>query len=57
MTLQWYQSPQALGANPGCWLFASRTSATGLSTLPKNLSFRDLVDAANLRWRIERDHQ
>jgi len=28
-----------------------------LSTLPKNVSFRDLVDAAKLRWRIERDYQ
>src|SRR6202049_2932752 len=28
-----------------------------LSTLPKNISFRDLVDAAKLRWRVERDYQ
>jgi SRSO17 transposase len=28
-----------------------------LSTLPKNIPFRDLVDAAKLRWRIERDYQ
>ena len=28
-----------------------------LSTLPKNISFCDLVDAAKLRWRIERDYQ
>jgi SRSO17 transposase len=28
-----------------------------LSTLPENISFRDLVDAAKLRWRIERDYQ
>jgi SRSO17 transposase len=28
-----------------------------LSTLPRNISFRDLVDAAKLRWRIERDYQ
>src|ERR1700680_713898 len=28
-----------------------------LSTPPKNISFRDLVDAAKLRWRIERDYQ
>jgi SRSO17 transposase len=28
-----------------------------LSTLPGNISFRDLVDAAKLRWRIERDYQ
>jgi SRSO17 transposase len=28
-----------------------------LSTLPKNISFHDLVDAAKLRWRIERDYQ
>ncbi len=28
-----------------------------LSTLPPNIPFRDLVDAAKLRWRIERDYQ
>jgi SRSO17 transposase len=28
-----------------------------LSTLPANLSFRDLVNTAKLRWRIERDYQ
>jgi SRSO17 transposase len=28
-----------------------------LSTLPKNITWRDLVDAAKLRWRIERDYQ
>ena len=28
-----------------------------LSTLPRNITFRDLVDAAKLRWRIERDYQ
>jgi SRSO17 transposase len=28
-----------------------------LSTLPENVSFRRLVDAAKLRWRIERDYQ
>ena len=28
-----------------------------LSTLPKNISLRDLVDAAKLRWRVERDYQ
>src|ERR1700674_3530676 len=28
-----------------------------LSTLAKAISFRDLVDAAKLRWRIERDYQ
>ena len=28
-----------------------------LSTLPQNISFRDLVDAAKLRWRIERDYE
>jgi hypothetical protein len=28
-----------------------------LSTLPRNISFRDLVDAAKLPWRIERDYQ
>ena len=28
-----------------------------LSTLPKGIPFRDLVDAAKLRWRIERDYQ
>jgi len=25
--------------------------------LPRNIIFRDLVDAAKLRWRIERDYQ
>jgi SRSO17 transposase len=28
-----------------------------LSTLPKSIPFRDLVDATKLRWRIERDYQ
>ena len=28
-----------------------------LSNLPKNISFRQLVDTAKLRWRIERDYQ
>ena len=28
-----------------------------LSTLPKATAFRDLVDTAKLRWRIERDYQ
>ena len=28
-----------------------------LSTLPHDIVFRDLVDAAKLRWRIERDYQ
>jgi len=28
-----------------------------LSTLPRSIAFRDLVDAAKLRWRIERDYQ
>jgi SRSO17 transposase len=28
-----------------------------LSTLPKSIPFRDLVDAAKLRWRVERDYQ
>src|SRR5215470_9784673 len=28
-----------------------------LSTLPKDISFRKLVDLAKLRWRIERDYQ
>jgi SRSO17 transposase len=28
-----------------------------LSTLPTDTSFRDLVDIAKLRWRIERDYQ
>jgi len=28
-----------------------------LSTLPANITFCDLVDAAKLRWRIERDYQ
>jgi SRSO17 transposase len=29
----------------------------GLSTLPENISFTQLVDLAKLRWRIERDYQ
>jgi SRSO17 transposase len=28
-----------------------------LSTLPENIPFRDLVDAAKLRWRVERDYE
>ena len=28
-----------------------------LSTLPQTIAFPDLVDAAKLRWRIERDYQ
>jgi len=28
-----------------------------LSTLPRSIAFRDLVDAAKLRWRVERDYQ
>jgi SRSO17 transposase len=28
-----------------------------LSTLPRNITLRDLVDAAKLRWRVERDYQ
>src|SRR6266849_5176985 len=28
-----------------------------LSTLPASITFHDLVDAAKLRWRIERDYQ
>ena len=28
-----------------------------LSTLPRNIPFLDLVDAAKLRWRVERDYQ
>jgi SRSO17 transposase len=28
-----------------------------LSTLLQNIPFRDLVDAAKLRWRVERDYQ
>jgi len=27
------------------------------STLPEDIAFRDLVDIAKLRWRIERDYQ
>jgi SRSO17 transposase len=29
----------------------------GLSNLPKDIAFRQLVDLAKLRWRIERDYQ
>jgi SRSO17 transposase len=28
-----------------------------LSTLPRSISFRNLVDAAKLRWRVERDYE
>ena len=28
-----------------------------LSTLPRGIAFRDLVDITKLRWRIERDYQ
>jgi SRSO17 transposase len=28
-----------------------------LSTLPKNITYRALVDATKLRWRVERDYQ
>src|SRR5262249_747295 len=28
-----------------------------LSTLPEDVAFRELVDIAKLRWRIERDYQ
>jgi SRSO17 transposase len=28
-----------------------------LSTLPEDIAFRQLVDIAKLRWRIERDYQ
>jgi SRSO17 transposase len=28
-----------------------------LSTLPRNIAFRELVNIAKLRWRIERDYQ
>jgi SRSO17 transposase len=28
-----------------------------LSTLPKNITFHGLVDAAKLRWRVERDYE
>ena len=28
-----------------------------LSTLPENIGFRELVDLAKLRWRVERDYQ
>lgn len=36
---------------------ASEPTKYWLSTLPQNIAFRDLVDAAKLRWRIERDYQ
>jgi hypothetical protein len=28
-----------------------------LSTLPRDVTLRDLVDAAKLRWRVERDYE
>jgi SRSO17 transposase len=28
-----------------------------LSTLPKKIAFRELVEITKLRWRIERDYQ
>jgi SRSO17 transposase len=28
-----------------------------LSTLPQDITFRQLIDIAKLRWRIERDYQ
>jgi len=31
--------------------------STGSRLLPSSIAFRDLVDAAKLRWRIERDYQ
>lgn len=45
------------------WLLIERPDAEKepikywLSTLPEDISFRDLVDFAKLRWRIERDYQ
>jgi SRSO17 transposase len=39
--------PEGEEAPTKCWL----------STLPHNIPFDDLVDAAKLRWRIERDYQ
>jgi SRSO17 transposase len=38
-------------------LRAGITEKYWLSTLPRNISFCDLVDTAKLRWRIERDYQ
>ena len=35
----------------------SADNSKSLSTLPKNISFRKLVDLTKLRWRIERDYQ
>ena len=40
-----FEWPEA--TNPPDWL----------STLDKNISFRELVDIAKMRWRVERDYQ
>jgi SRSO17 transposase len=34
-----------------------RRPNTGYRPCQKGISFRDLVDAAKLRWRVERDYQ
>ena len=34
-----------------------RADQIWLSTLPRGIAFRDLVDITKLRWRIERDYQ
>jgi SRSO17 transposase len=36
---------------------AAEPSKYWLTTLPKSTSFRELVDIAKMRWRIERDYQ
>jgi SRSO17 transposase len=53
-----------LGENPaGEWLLIEwpkdeeAPTKYWLSTLPQDIPFRDLVDTAKLRWRIERDYQ
>src|SRR5713226_1369925 len=49
----------ALGLRNSAWRTIQWREGTNewLSTLPSSITFRDLVDAAKLRWRIERDYQ